>query len=242
PTAVRTKAVQQAHEAYWTARQAGQAPAAARLGASKAAQLAGVTDPEALGAIASTVHLTAPALDPAKNVPLPKASLGAPALPPLRLAGSLAAAGVVSRIGQEALAAAGPPISQPKGVARASRQFATTAQRLGLAPDAANLRAFVAEAAGYANGAVGPDSNDHRTIADLQQALANLGYSDVKVSGTFDAATAQAIVDFKVAHGLHQTYKIVGGQWAINAYVGQTTAEAMAGALSVPSPDPSRAL
>ncbi|MNY10947.1 putative peptidoglycan binding domain protein [compost metagenome] len=68
-------------------------------------------------------------------------------------------------------------------------------------------------------------------VKQLQTLLARLGYDKVTSNGTFDDATGDAIIDFKVKHGLHQTYKLADGTWAVNEYVGEDTAQAMAKAV-----------
>ena len=111
-------------------------------------------------------------------------------------------------------------------------QVAQLAKQYGLAGDRANVEAFAAEVNSYRNSAIGPDAGTKDDITKLQQVLEQLGYGDVKASGAFDSATANAVIDFKQKHGIHQTYKLTNGDWAINEYVDENTANAMAVALS----------
>ena len=59
-------------------------------------------------------------------------------------------------------------------------------------------------------------------IRDLQTALSRFGYP-VQVSGTYDAATANAVIAFKKADGIHQTYRASDGNWAVNEYADRNT-------------------
>lgn len=82
-----------------------------------------------------------------------------------------------------------------------------------------NVKAFLAEVREYAsNGTLGPEHPSAEDIAELQGVLQNWGYA-VNPSGTWDAATSQAVMKFKIDHGLHQTYKSEDGNWAVNEYV-----------------------
>ncbi len=128
--------------------------------------------------------------------------------------------------------------SSPASPASASSSQMTDAQvsqiakQYGLAGDRGNVEAFAAEVNGYRNSAIGPDAGTKDDITKLQQVLEQLGYTDVKANGSFDNATANAVIDFKQKHGIHQTYKLANGNWAINEYVDENTANAMAVAVS----------
>ncbi|MBU6430738.1 MAG: peptidoglycan-binding protein, partial [Cyanobacteria bacterium REEB65] len=104
-------------------------------------------------------------------------------------------------------------------------------KQYNLAPDAANVEAFVTEVSGYQNNSVGPDTGDSQSITALQNILIKLGYSSVQATGAWDDADASAVTDFKKKNGLHQTYKLADGTWAINEYVDVPTANAMVAAL-----------
>lgn len=102
------------------------------------------------------------------------------------------------------------------------------AQQYGLQANSANVQAFLTEVQGYqSGGALGPGSNDTADIKQMQQLLVHLGYSSVSPSGTWDAATSQAVIAFKTKNGLHQTYKAADGNWAINEYADATTLKLM---------------
>ncbi|MGE5706979.1 MAG: peptidoglycan-binding protein, partial [Bacteroidota bacterium] len=100
------------------------------------------------------------------------------------------------------------------------------AKKYGLATDRENVEKFVNELHGYEETAIGPDLGDEDGVKKLQTVLQGLGYK-IESSGKFDDATADAVIDFKKKNGLTQTYKLADGQYAINEYVGPTTAEAM---------------
>ena len=112
-----------------------------------------------------------------------------------------------------------------------TEQVAQLAKDYGLLPSRRNIEAFSEEVNSYRESAIGPDVGDADTIKKLQTVLARLGFT-VESSGTFDEATTQAVIDFKVKHGLHQNYKLANGDFAINEYVDEETAQAMANELS----------
>lgn len=82
----------------------------------------------------------------------------------------------------------------------------------------ANIAAFRAEVKAYqSNGTLGPGVNNPDAVNQLQMALARLGYQ-VTPSGQYDAATAQAVIRFKLDNGLHQSYLASDGKFAVNEY------------------------
>lgn len=104
---------------------------------------------------------------------------------------------------------ASPPVSS-------STDWQAIAQQDGLLSTQANVDAYLAELAGYqTDGALTPASTDSASITQLQQALTKLGFS-VPTTGEYDSATEQAVVAFKQAHSLHQTYQMADGSWAVN--------------------------
>lgn len=123
------------------------------------------------------------------------------------------------------------PASAPAETAKLDAQGQELATRYNLLATPENIRAFVSEIASYRESAIGPDVGSAEDINKLQRVLAALGYRDVKETGKFDEATDAAVMDFKTRHGLHQTYKLADGTWAINEYVDEATARAMADAL-----------
>jgi len=97
------------------------------------------------------------------------------------------------------------------------------AQAYNLLPTKENVDAFLAEARSYEqNGTLGPGSANTDAITELQGVLSNWGFN-VTVNGTYDHATGEAIKAFKQANGLHQTYKMADGSWAVNEYLDNAT-------------------
>lgn len=78
-----------------------------------------------------------------------------------------------------------------------------------------DLEAFDAEAARLARvGALAPGSTQKAVIRDLQKALRLQGAA-VRESGSFDEATAAAVVAWKRQHGLHEPFRDARGAWAV---------------------------
>ncbi len=97
------------------------------------------------------------------------------------------------------------------------------AQAYNLLPTKENVTAFLAEARTYEqNGTLGPGSPNAEAITEVQGALKNWGYN-VTVNGSYDNATSEAVKAFKRANGLHQTYKMADGSWAVNEYFDNAT-------------------
>lgn len=119
-----------------------------------------------------------------------------------------------------------PPV-QGEQPTISDEQLAALVKEKGLLSETGNIQAFVDEVTSYREqGAIGPDSGSPAVVKQLQTLLARLGYQ-VSGSGAFDDATADAVVDFKVKHGLHQSYKLADGTFAVNEYVGEATATAL---------------
>ncbi|MBO9541670.1 peptidoglycan-binding protein [bacterium] len=101
----------------------------------------------------------------------------------------------------------------------------TIASQYKLQPTEANVHAFLAEVQAYqTDGALGPGSADAGAIKDLQSVLAKWGYQ-VSATGQYDAATSQAMIAFKQANGLKQTYLAADGNFAVNEYADKATLE-----------------
>ncbi len=128
-------------------------------------------------------------------------------------------------------AAAPAPAAPPAAAPALSADAERIAKQYGLVASNENVKAFIDEVNSYRNNAIGPDSGDKDDVLKLQRVLGALGYAAVKESGSFDDATAEAVLAFKQKSGLHQTYKLADGTWAINEYVDEATAKAMAGAI-----------
>ncbi len=103
---------------------------------------------------------------------------------------------------------------------------AALAAKYHLAANPENVQAFLAEVGRYDRDAIGPNQGSTGQIKQIQAALRVAGY-DVAPTGTYDEATALAVVHFKQQNGLHQTYKQPDGSFAINEYVDTQTANAL---------------
>ncbi|MEB3203957.1 MAG: peptidoglycan-binding protein [Candidatus Sericytochromatia bacterium] len=97
------------------------------------------------------------------------------------------------------------------------------AERYGLLPTSRNVEAFVREIRSYEKDSIGPDTGTPEQVRQLQTVLRAYGYK-VDPSGTFDDATAEAVIDFKQRHGITQSYRLADGQPAVNEYVDDQTA------------------
>lgn len=111
-----------------------------------------------------------------------------------------------------------PNQNPPAGTQAGTINYQAIATQYKLESSESNVKAFLDEVREYANnGTLGPDYPNAEDIAELQGILKEWGYA-VTPSGTWDAATSQAIMKFKLDHGLHQTYKSADGNWAVNEY------------------------
>lgn len=115
------------------------------------------------------------------------------------------------------------PASASVPVSQLTAQQQALVRQYNLYPTAANVNAFLAEIGRYAtDGTLGPGSSQTSAIHDLQTALSRLGYP-VQASGTYDQATMNAVIAFKKADGLHQSYRASDGNWAVNEYADRNT-------------------
>jgi nucleoid-associated protein YgaU len=131
---------------------------------------------------------------------------------------------------------AAPAASEP---ARAEGELGSVLRERGLLDTAENARIFMTEIDGYRQqNAIGPDSTDRETLLQLQNLLAKAGHP-VASSGTFDEATAEAILAFKLKSGLHQQYRNADGSFAVNEYVDEATARALVEAATKAGQTPS---
>ncbi|MNT55144.1 putative peptidoglycan binding domain protein [compost metagenome] len=73
---------------------------------------------------------------------------------------------------------------------------------------------------------MGPDAGTPEQVRQVQSALRVAGY-DVEASGTFDEATALAVIDFKYKNGLNQSYRMEDGVSAVNEYLDPASAKAL---------------
>ncbi|MEB3236693.1 MAG: peptidoglycan-binding protein [Candidatus Sericytochromatia bacterium] len=114
------------------------------------------------------------------------------------------------------------PVPQPPATPGAT-DFQAVARQYGLLATAENVQAFLTEVKGYeAGGALGPGTSQKQAVADLQAALRRLGFA-APDSKTWDDATGQAVIAYKKARGIKQSYKAADGQWAINEYADPNT-------------------
>ena len=100
------------------------------------------------------------------------------------------------------------------------------AAKYRLAPGLDNVKQFLTEVAGYQETAVGPDVGTPEQVRQVQAALRVAGY-EIEASGTFDEATALAVIDFKYKNDLHQSYRKEDGVWAVNEYMDTASAKAL---------------
>lgn len=138
---------------------------------------------------------------------------------------------VVQSVGQANPTSQTSPQPETSGPTQAEIQAIATERHL--LPTAQNVAAFETEIATYSH-AVGPDSQG-TDVARVQSLLARLGYG-VSPTGQFDDATANAVMAFKQRAGIHQTYRMPNGEFAINEYVDPTTELRMRAQLMKPSP------
>lgn len=131
--------------------------------------------------------------------------------------------GVVQRV--DSVAAA---VQAGDAAKAAEAGWQKVAAQYNLLATAENVKAFEAEVATY-DSAVGPGSAS-ADVGRVQATLARLGYA-VQPSGTFDDATAEAIMAFKRQAGIRQAYRLASGDPAINEYVEPTTELRMRAAL-----------
>jgi subtilisin family serine protease len=83
----------------------------------------------------------------------------------------------------------------------------------------ADLEAFDAEAARLARtGALAPGSAQRAVIKDLQKALRLQGAA-VRETGSFDDATAAAVIAWKRTRGMHEPFRDSRGVWAVRPSV-----------------------
>jgi peptidoglycan hydrolase-like protein with peptidoglycan-binding domain len=118
-----------------------------------------------------------------------------------------------------------PVVQQPVQPATGGVNVAAIAQQYNLLATAENVQAFLNEVKTYeTDGALGPGTANTSAVRDLQAVLAKFGFS-VPVTGTYDNATAQAVIQFKTQNGLRQSYKAANGQPAVNEYADKQTLE-----------------
>jgi nucleoid-associated protein YgaU len=95
----------------------------------------------------------------------------------------------------------------------------------------ANMEAAAKEAAALATNAIGAETAQPEARAYVQQYLKGLGYQ-VQVTGNFDKATEDALIDFKRKNNLAASYKDDQGNAVYTPYVDSATAEALFQALN----------
>ena len=162
----------------------------------------------------------------AKGLPIDKAAApAAVASPPEEPATPVTPAPAAA---EPAVQATPAPTPKPATLDAEAQKLAT---QYNLAATPENVQAFISEINSYKESAIGPDVGSADDLTKLQRVLAALGYQDVKETGKFDEATDKAVMDFKTKNNLHQSYKLADGTWAINEYVDEATAKAMADAL-----------
>ncbi len=118
-----------------------------------------------------------------------------------------------------------PVVQQPAQPANGGVNVAAIAQQYNLFATAENVQAFLNEVKTYeTDGALGPGTSNTSAVKDLQTILAKFGFA-VPATGTYDNATAQAVIQFKTQNGIRQSYKAANGQPAVNEYADKQTLE-----------------
>lgn len=108
-----------------------------------------------------------------------------------------------------------------------SADEAQIAQQQGILATRENFDAFMKEAQALeAQNAVGPGSTDKEAITELQQILAQWGYT-VQQTGAFDQATTDAVIKFKRDNGLAASYKMADGTPAVHPFIDDATKAVM---------------
>jgi hypothetical protein len=119
------------------------------------------------------------------------------------------------------------PVQTPPPPPPLTQWFRAIATAYDLNPTEENVSAFLAEVREYErDGTLGPGTTQTAAVRDLQRALVRFGYQ-VTVSGEFDEATGRAVVAYKKANGLRQTYRMADGNWAVNEYIDPDTFNSM---------------
>ncbi len=118
-----------------------------------------------------------------------------------------------------------PVVQQPTQPATGGVNVAAIAQQYNLLATAENVQAFLNEVKTYeTDGALGPGTTNTSAVKDLQTILAKFGFA-IPATGTYDNATAQAVIQFKTQNGIRQSYKAANGQPAVNEYADKQTLE-----------------
>jgi N-acetyl-anhydromuramyl-L-alanine amidase AmpD len=108
-----------------------------------------------------------------------------------------------------------------------SAEEAQIAAEQGILATRENFDAFVKEAQALeAQNAVGPGTTQKDAVTELQQILAQWGYA-VQQNGTFDQATADAVIKFKRDNGVAATYKMADGTAGVHPFVDDATKAVM---------------
>ncbi|MEB3223890.1 MAG: peptidoglycan-binding domain-containing protein [Candidatus Sericytochromatia bacterium] len=166
----------------------------------------------------------APLPAPVAPPPAPVAPLPAPAAPPPAPVAPLPAP-----VSPAPLPTPAPvtPTSPAATSTQLTADEAKVAQEAGIKATKDNVAKFLAAAAALELelGIVGPGLNDTRdTMLEVQQVLNQFG-ARLQLTGSFDAATVEAMLAFKKAQGLVQDYVMADGTPGVHPYVdGRTKA------------------
>lgn len=120
----------------------------------------------------------------------------------------------------------GQALPAESGEGLTAERAAAIAAQYRLDPALENVRSFLSEVTRYPESAVGPDAGTPEQVRQVQSALRVAGY-ELEASGTFDEATALAVIDFKAKNGLHQSYRQADGTMAVNEYLDPGSAKAL---------------
>ncbi|MBI6545829.1 MAG: hypothetical protein HY692_03485 [Cyanobacteria bacterium NC_groundwater_1444_Ag_S-0.65um_54_12] len=118
------------------------------------------------------------------------------------------------------------PRNLPSDAGLTPERASEIAKRFHLEPELANVQAFIIEVSHYQDNAIGPDTGSPPAVQQLQLLLKLNGHAS-NVTGVWDRATARAVIEFKKAHDLRQTYRLKNGELAVNNYVDEKVMAAL---------------
>lgn len=118
------------------------------------------------------------------------------------------------------------PTDLPDGEGLTPASAKEIAFKYNLDPAVENVRAFITEVSSYAGNTIGPDTSNSEQVRELQGLLRTAQY-DVTVTGVWDRATANAVIELKKKHQFHQAYRLASGLHAYNEYADEHVINAL---------------
>ena len=119
------------------------------------------------------------------------------------------------------------PQPQQVGPNGLTPEEAQLAAQQGLLATKDNVAAFMREAQGLEQtNALGPGVNNPQAVGELQTLLKQWGYN-VNVTGAWDQATSDAVLQFKGQNNLFASYRMANGQPGIHPFIDEATKQAM---------------